>query len=230
MLTVDDLTFSVRRSSRRRSLQITVDRDGSLTIAAPEHCPTEALESFVRDKKLWIYSKLIEKEQRLRPPPVKEFVTGEGFPYLGKSYRLLLVDAQPTPIKLEHGRFKLRRDLAPEGRAHLIRWYSDHARAWLRDRVDRFAGRIGVTPRAIDIRDLGHRWGSCSPSSRLNFHWRVILAPPPVAEYVVVHELVHLIEPHHGPPFWSHVGRILPSWPSTKAWLDSNGSSLLFDL
>lgn len=227
-MAIDDLTFSVRRSPRRTSIEITVDRAGELRIAAPAHCPDEAIAGFVRDKKVWIYSKLIEKQHRLRPPATKEFVTGEGFPYLGKSYRLLLVDDQRAAVKLEHGRFKLRRDLAGNGRRHLVRWYTDHARPWLRVRVSRFAPRLDVSPRAVEVRDLGHRWGSCSRSSRLNFHWRVVLLPPSIIEYIVVHELAHLLEPSHGAAFWRHVERLLPDWRQRKSWLAERGAESLF--
>ena len=228
MLTVDGLEFAVRRSPRRTTIEITVDRGGELRIAAPEHCPDEAIEAFVRAKAVWIHSKRIEKGQRLRPPPVKQFVTGEGFPYLGRSYRLLLVEDQDRPLKLEHGRFKLRRDRAAEGRAHLVRWYTDHARPWLRGRAARLAGRIGVAPVGVEVLDLGNRWGSCSPSGRLNFHWRTVLLPATIAEYVVAHEVVHLVEPHHGPAFWSRVERILPDWQRLKSWLADRGPDVMF--
>jgi predicted metal-dependent hydrolase len=109
---------------------------GELIIAAPPSAGRDRLEGFVREKRFWLYTKMAEKESRRQPLDAKEFVSGEGFPYLGRSYRLLLVDAQDTPLKLAAGRFKLLRSMAPEGREHFVRWYTEHARVWLPQRVD----------------------------------------------------------------------------------------------
>jgi hypothetical protein len=222
-LTVDDLCFEVRRSSRRRSVQITVDRGGELILSAPELCEPATMASFVREKRFWIYSKLAEKDALGAEAPKKSYVSGEGFLYLGRSYRLLLVSGQETPVKLEHGRFKMRRDIAPSGREHMVRWYTEHAQPWLARRVDRFRNRIGAEPDGVAVQDLGYRWGSCGRGAKLYFHWRSILLPPRIVEYVVVHELVHLIEPHHTPAFWTRVERALPDFAAKKQWLAEHG-------
>ena len=146
-------------------------------------------------------------------------MSGEGFPYLGRSYRLLLVEDQEAPVKLEHGRFKMLRTLAPEGRDHLVAWYTDHARPWLEKRVQRWEARVGVQSSGVIVQDLGYRWGSCGKGGKLYFHWRSILLPPRVVEYIVVHELVHLHEPHHTPEFWSRVERAMPDFARRKQWL-----------
>lgn len=209
-LTVGDLELEVRWSDRRRTIEITVDRGGELIIAAPTGCDPAAMETFVRDKRAWIYTKLAEKEALRRPAPEKRFVTGEGFPYLGRSYRLLLVDDQDVPLKLEHGRFRLRRAGVPNGREHLVRWYTAHAHPWISRRIRPLQARVGVAPSQIRILDLGYRWGSCGKSNTLNFHWRTILLPPRIIDYILVHELVHLVEPHHTPEFWRRIERALP--------------------
>jgi predicted metal-dependent hydrolase len=223
MLTVDDLHFEVRRSPRRKSVQVTVDRAGELVLSAPQEYPVEKMEAFVRAKRFWIYTKLAEKEKlRSAPPPPKECVSGEGFPYLGRSYRLLVVDSQAVPVKLDRGRFKMRRSDAAAGREHMRRWYAQHAQPWLAARVDRFRGRVGVEPSGVAVRDLGHRWGSCGKGAKLYFHWRSILLPPSIIEYIVVHELVHLHEPHHTPAFWTRVERAMPDFAKRKQWLAEN--------
>ena len=222
-LAVDDLTFEVRRSARRKTLEITVDRGGELIITAPPGVADEVMAGFVRDKKFWLYTKIAEKEARQRPVAGKEFVTGEGFPYLGRSYRLLLVDEQDVPLKLERGRFRLRRADAAEGRRHFIEWYTGHARQWLTERVARFTSRVQADPARVDVRDLGFRWGSCGRSGTVNFHWAAILLPPSVVEYVVVHELVHLLVHHHSPEFWLKVERALPDYERRKEWIAQHG-------
>lgn len=226
-LTVGDLQLEVRRSARRRSVQITVDRDGALILAAPAGCPVKVMEDFVREKRMWIYTRLAEKESLRPPAPAREYVSGEGFPYLGRSYRLLLVGAQDVPVKLTGGRFRMRRAGAAAGRAHMIRWYTEHARPWLARCVAGFVGRVGVEPAGVTVQDLGHRWGSCGKGGILHFHWKCILLPPRMIEYVAVHELVHLLEPHHTPAFWQCVERVLPDHGARRQWLDENGHSLV---
>ena len=225
ILEVGDLTLEVRRSPRRKSVQVTVDREGELILSAPDHCPIATMEHFVQEKRLWIYTKLAEKEA-LKPHRVtKQYVNGEGFPYLGRSYRLLLVrDSDQAPaVKLEQGRFKMHRSAAPQGRDYLIRWYTSHAQTWLTRRLKRHQPRIAATPTSLTVQDLGYRWGSCGKNNRLYFHWRTILLPPRIADYIIAHELVHLHEPHHTPEFWTRLERAMPDFAQRKQWLAENG-------
>lgn len=222
-LVVDELTFEVRRSARRRTMELTVDRGGELIITAPPEVSDAVMGAFVREKRFWLYTKLAEKEALQQPTGGKEFVSGEGFPYLGRSYRLLLVDAQDAPLKLDGGRFKLLRSAAGQGREHFIAWYAEHATPWLRRRVAGWSARMGVEPRSVEVRDLGFRWGSCGQAGGVNFHWATILLPASVVDYVVVHELAHLVEPNHTPEFWQRVGRALPEYQQRKAWLAEHG-------
>ena len=223
-LAIEDLLVEVRFSPRRRTIGLTVERDGALTVSAPEGSDVAALEAFVIQKRSWLYRKLAEKSALQRPASAKQYVSGEGFPYLGRSYRLLLVDEQEVPLKLEAGRFRMRRPEAEAGRECFVRWYGGHARAWLWRRVEAFAPRMGVAPTGLEIRDLGHRWGSCSKSGRLNFHWAAILLPASIVEYVVVHELVHLIEANHTPEFWLRVERAMPDYEQRRQWLAEHGA------
>jgi predicted metal-dependent hydrolase len=228
MLTVDGLTYELRRSERRKTLGITVDRDGSLILTAPEDCPEETIQQTARKKELWIHTKLAEKRLLFRPKPPKEYVTGEGFYYLGRSYRLLLVgvpeDQAASPaLRLRRGRFELRRDERHRADEHFVTWYVRNGQPWIQRRVDLLADRIGASPALVNVRELGYRWGSCGPAGNLNFHWRTICLPPRIVEYVVVHELVHLIESHHGKDFWRRVERVIPDFAVRKRWLAENG-------
>lgn len=128
-------------------------------------------------------------------------------------------------MKLERGRFKMPRSAAEQGREHLVHWYSQRGQAWLEQRVASFQRRVGVEPTAVTVQDLGHRWGSCGKGGRLFFHWRTVLLPPPVVGYVVVHELVHLLEPHHTPAFWTRVARAMPDFAGRKLWLGERGNA-----
>lgn len=222
-LTVDDLRFDVRRSVRRRTLQITVERGGGLLLNAPPGVDESSLRNFVNEKRFWIYTKLAEKELLRRSVPRKEFVDGEGFLYLGRSYRLKLVDTQDEPLKLSAGRFCLRRDAASAGREHFIRWYSERAREKLTKFVDELQNRMEVRPAAVKVQDLGYRWGSCGKGDRLYFHWKTILLPSRIVEYVAAHEMAHLHQPHHTPEFWLRLERVMPDYPRRKTWLAERG-------
>ena len=223
VLSVDDLSFELKPSSGRRTLQITVERNGALVLSAPPGVEEACLHAFVREKRFWIYTKLAEKDCLQKAAPTKSFVDGEGFLYLGRSYRLRLVDEQEAPLKLLHGRFMLRRDLAETARGHLVQWYSGRAKVWLWEKVQDYVARMEVRPVGVKVQDLGYRWGSCGKGDWLYFHWKTILLPPRIAEYVVVHELAHLHQPHHTPEFWQRVERALPDFERRKIWLAEHG-------
>lgn len=222
-LQVDDLRFTLHRSPRRRTMQITVERDGGLVLSAPPEVDEAALSAFVLAKRFWIYTKLAEKDRLQRQVPRKEYVDGEGFLYLGRSHRLKLVDEQGVPLKLAAGRFCLRRDAVPAAREHFIRWYSDRAKVWLSSRVADYQSRMEVSPAGVKVQDLGYRWGSCGKGAWLYFHWKAILLPSRIAEYVVVHEIAHLHDAHHSPAFWLRVERAMPDYAQRKAWLAEHG-------
>jgi len=222
-LTVDDLTFELRRSNRRKTLEIIVDRGGELVLAAPKDAEESELADFVREKRFWIHKKLTEKATLQRPVPRKEFVDGEGFLYLGRSYRLKLVDEQEAPLKLINGRFHLRRDAVGKGRETFIRWYCQRGKDWLTAKVREHSDRMEVSPAGVTVQDLGYRWGSCGKRDQVYFHWKTMMLPREIAEYVVVHELVHLHHPHHTPGFWRRLERSMPDYERRKDWLAEHG-------
>lgn len=225
-LRVDDLDFQVRYSNQRKTLEITVDRGGELVIAAPAGTDEAHLRDFVREKRYWIHKKLTEKAQLQKTIPRKQFIDGEGFLYLGRSYRLKLVDEQKEPLKLINGRFCLRRDLAQDGRNQFIAWYSRHAYDWLTKKVREYSQRMEVEPAGVHVQNLGYRWGSCGKGNLLYFHWKTILLPRPLAEYVAVHELAHLHVPHHTPAFWRRIERVLPDYERRKGTLAQRGTEV----
>ncbi len=226
---VEDLTFELRRSERRHTIGITIGRNGELVVSAPSDCPRLMIEQATREKYGWIAAKLARKEMLFRPPITKTFVDGEGFYYLGRSYRLRIVqvvgnDVLPPPLDLHKGRFLLRSDAVEQGEAHFTQWYIQHGYSWLQKRIDAYTHRVDAHPQAIKVQALGYRWGSCGRSEVLYFHWRVILLPAPIIDYIVVHELVHLHEHNHSAAFWQRVERAMPDYIERKRWLAENGS------
>jgi len=227
VLHIDDLEIEVRRSARRRTVDLIVDRFGDLVINVPESMERRDLEAIIRRKQEWIYTKLGQKENVIRPAGRKEYVTGEGFHYLGKKYRLKLLDpvevgTKVPPLRLLNGRFLMAREAAGDGRIHFIRWYARQAEKWITKVVVTLKERVLAEPRSVTVRDLKFRWGSCNAAGDLYFHWRVILLPPSVVRYLVLHELVHLHQHNHGPAFYEDLRRAAPDYRQTESWLEAN--------
>jgi len=225
---VAGLDFEVQLSGSRRTIGITVDRDGSLIVNAPDGCREADLAAFAHEKRMWVYRKLAEKDLLLSHRPEKSFVSGEGFAYLGRSYRLLLADGRRDPVRLERGRLVMQGDIPARGHGAqtMIEWYRTLALRWFAGRVKPWAERIGVDTASIDVRDLGYRWGSLGKNERLNFHWATIQLPPALVDYVIVHELAHVLVPNHSPEFWAGVERAMPNYQLAKSRLAQLGSGL----
>ena len=155
---IDGLEIEVRRSSRRKTVDLIVDRFGELVINVPDALPPNEVEAIVRRKREWIYAKLGQKEAVLKPRGTREYVTGEGFHYLGRKYRLKLfepIDKERTPILgLCNSRFCMIRSAAEQGRVHFVRWYTQRGEAWIPDAVESLKERVAAEPRSITVRDL----------------------------------------------------------------------------
>jgi len=211
-LEVNRLVFEVRRSSRRTTVELTVDRGGELVIHAPESSEPQELTRWTRSKLLWVHRKLLSKADvrpRVREP---EFVSGESFSYLGRSYRLKIVRGASDPLRFDGKNFLLSGIASSNAADHFRRWYIHAGREWLRKRVEMISRRLGVNAKRIDVRDLGYRWGSCGKNGVVYFNWKLLQLPVRVTDYVIAHELAHLLEPHHGPELWRILDRSLPDW------------------
>jgi predicted metal-dependent hydrolase len=211
-LELSNLVFEVRRSSRRATLGLTVDRGGELVIHAPESSNRDELTRWTRSKLLWVHRKLLDKSDILPRVREPEFVSGESFSYLGRSYRLKLVRGAVESLRFDGKNFLLSATARSKATDHFKRWYVQTGRVWLRDRVNLLSRKLGVIATRVDVRDLGYRWGSCGKNSVVYFNWKLLQLPARIADYVIAHELAHLLEPHHGPDLWRILDRSLPDW------------------
>lgn len=223
-------TYELVRS-RRRTADIVIERDGRVLVRAPHQVPIEKIEDLVEAKRHWIYQNLAEWRDLNATRVLREYRNGEGFLYLGRSYRLLLVAGQPEPLLLKAGRFCLRREIVDRGevtaaRAAFRDYYIANGRKRITARLNYFAPKVGVTPGPIAVRDLGHRWAACSAKGHLDFHWKCMLAPPTIIDYIIVHELCHLHHRDHNEAFWNEVDKILPDYHERKNWLRKNGAAM----
>lgn len=225
-LQLGGLDFEVRRSNRRRTLGLTVDRAGELVAHVPMETSADELSRWVGKKLLWVHRKLALKEEAAPRMCAPEYVSGEAFSYLGRRYRLKLVERQEHPLQFDGTRFTLRRDARP-AEPHFRNWYVTTGADWLKRRVETLSARTASKPRRVEVRDLGFRWGSCGRNGVVNFNWKLLQLPVRLADYVIAHELAHLREGHHGPEFWATLGRAMPDWQKRKDALVSQAKDYL---
>jgi predicted metal-dependent hydrolase len=226
----NELSYEVVRS-KRSTADIIVERDGSVVVRAPEWADDELIDSIVKSRQLWLFQSLAEWKDLNATRVLREYKNGEGFLYLGRAYRLLLAVDQNEPLRLENDRFMLRRALV-EGddlsgaKVAFRSFYISKGLERIRQRVDYFAPKAGVNTWSLDVRELGNRWASCSPSASLSFHWKCMMAPLTIIDYIVVHELSHVHQRDHTDAFWNEVDKLIPDYRERKEGLRKNGAGL----
>jgi hypothetical protein len=223
-----ELSYKVVRS-KRKTLDIVIEPDGRLIVRAPESIPDQQIEDIIDTKRPWIYRNLTEWKDLNSKRVLREYRNGEGFFYLGRSYRLSLVTDQKEPLLLKGGRFCLRRDLVDNGdieaaKAAFRDYYIVRGQERISQRVGYYAPKVGVTPRSIDVRELASRWASCSPNGNLAFHWKCMMAPQTIIDYIIVHELCHFHHLDHTNAFWNEVDKVISDYRERKAWLRKHGA------
>jgi predicted metal-dependent hydrolase len=230
------LEYRIRRSSRRSTVSIAVVPSAGLVVTAPENATTKRLDELVRRKGAWIAQRL--KRQAELPPPLseREFVSGETFKYLGRQYRLRVeVGARQRPVRL-HGAFlvlTMEREHGPQqrndrARRALVGWYRGKAKEYLPRRIALWAPRLGLPVPPIVVAEPAKRWGSVAKNGAVRVNWRVLQAPVALVDYVVAHELVHLIHEDHSRAFWATLGRTMPDYEERKARLRAMGPRLVW--
>lgn len=223
-----DVSYSVSRSDRKTA-SIYIERDGEVSVLAPKKLSDAEVESLIENKLVWIYKNLAEWCDLNATRVEREFVNGEGFLYLGRSYRLKIVEDQTQPLMLKQGYLCLRSGLEDQQEdTHEIfkEFYREKSLHKISERVEYFASQMGVTPKGIKVQELQHRWASCTTEGMLNFHWKCIMAPLTIIDYIVVHELAHLIHANHTEAFWNEVDKVLPDYLERKQWLRVNGAGM----
>ena len=222
-----DIAYSVRRSSKRTKVTITVERDRKVVVHAPYHTSDEAIARIVEAKRYWIYEKTRHSQKNTgRPyPPGKELVNGESALYLGRSYRIEVVDKETECIQFDQ-RFLIPASRAFHKKGAMREWYIARAKEQILPRVVKRAQELGVSFGQARIVDSRYRWGSCTVRDNINLNWRLIKAPIFVIDYVIAHELAHLLEPNHTPRFWNIVKTQVPTMDRARVWLREHGPIL----
>ena len=191
------------------------------------------IEAFVARHAGWVAKKLDANEARLAACAPKQFADGEEFFCLGETFRLRIEAAKKGGVVREEGSLRVfvPARLDAEGQTQRVRkelegWYRVAAAQCLADRIRARCAQVGAQPAQVKGRAFKSRWGSCTASGAVAFNWRLVMAPPQIADYVVVHELCHLLHQDHSPRFWREVERVLPDFGQSRRWLRANGHRL----
>ena len=227
------IEYQVRRSDRRKkTVQVTVD-GGGVQVAAPMETPDEDLQKLVRRRASWILNHASDGILTVAP---KRFVSGETLPYLGRNVRMVLevADVRAPEVRFDHWRFSIKvpRDLPDATRYErtrkaIVAWYRRRASIRLQAGVKKWLPRFGGgEPPDVLIRDQRQRWGSCAPDGTMRFNWRVMMLEPALVDYVIVHELAHLIIRNHSDDYWKLVARVMPDVQERRRKLRQAGQML----
>lgn len=225
-----DIDYQVLPGTERKTTDIIIERNGIVVVRPPIGSAPESIDAIVASKRMWIYRNLAEWRDLNATAILREWVNGETFLYLGRTYQLSLVENQKDDLILNEGRFCLHRKLLLKGvdtaKAAFEKYYTDNGLKRIAARVNYFAPKVGVESVKIKVKDMGYRWASCGKNNELSFHWKCMMAPPKIIDYVIVHELCHMHYRDHTDLYWNEVDKIMPDYRERKDWLKKNGASL----
>ena len=211
--------------SRRRTIALVIEHDGSVTVRAPLRMSARAIQDFVEKHTGWLEKKQAEMSS-IVPEPIKQYQPGENFLFLGGEYSLEIVQDQRKKLVLDD-HFKLTESARKNAELVFQNWYRKQALQIITERVKYFADKYDLHFAKIRITSARTRWGSCSSKGTLSFSWRLILTPMETVDYVVVHELAHTVHHNHSKRFWSLVEKIMPDYKEQRKRLRQYGEQAL---
>lgn len=221
----DTIQYEVRFLDTRRTLTIEVHPDSRVLVRAPLGCAEELIAERVNRRAEWISRKLAEFERYRPRTPARQYLGGESHLYLGRQYRLKLIQSDVSGVKLMRGQMIVSHagEANPDKvKALLHRWYLDRARVVFTDVLDSGLARFRwLAPPRLIVRDMKTRWGSLSAGGSMTLNSRLIQAPRACIEYVVIHELCHTRYRDHDARFFRLLGQMMPGWERRKARLEA---------
>ena len=204
-----------------------VTHDATLVVRAPMRTPLSYIEKLIEEKSTWIERKMREFEKRPKADK-KTFFEGEEFLYLGKKYKLEIVEG--TKIKItEDLRLLFPKVFLWRAKARMHDWYKKQAQVEISERTKVIASKLNLEYSTLKISNAKTNWGSCGPKNSLNFNWRLIMAPEGVVDYVIIHELMHILEKNHSAKFWNKVATVMPEYRTARKWLRENSKVLTLE-
>ncbi len=218
--------------SRRRTAALHIIGN-HLQVRVPQQIKDEHIIEILQTKQSWINKKVIQLKKVPIPKP-KEFVSGEVFLFLGNNYRLKIQEGHQVGVALldQYLLTTVRKTDTGEKRKekiekYLEHWYRSRAREKLLEKVEHFSKLIGVCSKGLRVGNFKSKWGSCDSHSRLAFNWNLIKAPHSIIDYIVIHELCHIIQPNHSKLFWREVEKYDPAYKDHRAWLRTHACELI---
>lgn len=214
------IDYRVRRSDRARRVRVRVDPAHGVEVVLPRRAAEREAAAAIRELRPWIERRMAE----LRRTREAVAARGASVPYLGETLALV---AEPARTRVHRRGGTL---LVPGGEDHrpaLERWFRRQARAEIAPRLDAATASVGTTYAGLTIRGQRTRWASCSASGAMSFNWRLLLAPAPVLDYVVWHEVCHLELMDHSPRFWALLAERCPDYRVHAGWLRRHGATLV---
>lgn len=225
-MTLADLDISIERTDRRKTVSIFIERNGSVKVLAPVTASDEKVEAAVQSREYQIFTKLAKWKELNQGKVSREFVNGQSFLYLGKNYRLKLTENQDVPLKMNGGFFLLDKKHTEKADKVFKDFYRDKAEKKIKERMKLIEEKFQLKPTTIKVLELQNRWASWTPKNGLNFHWKCIMAPISVLDYIITHEMVHLKFPNHSTEFWNELDKKMPNYREHENWLKQNGVKL----
>jgi predicted metal-dependent hydrolase len=218
----------IRSRKRKKTLSLKITGTGAIIIQAPYHTPAGEIAAFFERKKPWLQEKLKQRQAYSTSPSSRSLKAGEQILFLGVPYPLVVDDygSQMELFTLKPHQFILNGRVFHHGKTLLRTWYEAQAKAYLSGRTDYYCRVWGLHAEGIRISNAISRWGSCSSRNILSFTWRLMMAPPDVIDYVVVHELAHIREKNHARSFWDLLSKMMPDYETQRTWLRKNGHVL----
>jgi predicted metal-dependent hydrolase len=218
-----DITIDQIIRTRRRSISLLITKEAKLIVRAPHATSLTYIESLIRDKASWIKTKQDYFRSKPQASP-KTFIDGETYLVLGQNHPLRIVDDLPKAVILEDT-LKLSAHVR-NPREHIRIWYKQFALDYISKRVKELADENHLIFRSVKVNEAKTRWGSCGYQGALNFSWRLIMAPPRVVDYVIIHELMHIKQRNHSAKFWHEVQMRIPNYKQDEHWLSQNSNLL----
>lgn len=224
---MDNISYSLTQSFRR-SIAIHINRDGDVLVRAPKWVSRKRIHDFVLSKRGWITKKKSEVHTFNTIEPQVSFCEGTYFLYLG-SYHPLRISSLPTRRKLSlgTGEFVLSPDTVNSAEDRFRKWYREAALLYFEIRVQQLAHRYSLKYKEVKLSNAKTSWGACTSKQTIRLNWRLMMAPLPIIDYVIIHELAHTIRMDHSPKFWKLVSEMCPDWALRRKWLNQWGRYLV---
>lgn len=231
--------YRIKRSQRAKRTRIIVKADGIVEVVAPEHVSERSISAFVHAQRDWIdrsRQRLLARQQAVVNLAPIVYETGVSVPYQGQQLPLLVipttaktmrVSLRDSVLQIVLPDFVAESDRSSRIRAGLSQWMKQRARERALSLLQHYASSTGLQARSLSLKTMKSRWGSCGPKNDINLNWLLILAPPIILEYVVVHELCHIRHKNHSEAFWQLVAQLMPDYAQHRLWLKHNGASLM---